>query len=84
MLHLGCGRQTSSRKGGGAVCLCLNESRMRSLCMILQSHGLLEADEFPTFSERAPRHDDGWFFRLSCVQRAAIDWQSPGPKPEGG
>ena len=25
-----------------------------------------------------------WFFRLSPAQRAAIDWQSSGPEPEGG
>jgi len=26
----------------------------------------------------------GWLFRLSRGQRAAIDWQPPGPEPEGG
>jgi BTB/POZ domain-containing protein KCTD9 len=25
-----------------------------------------------------------WFFRLSRAQRAVIDWQSPGPEPDGG
>jgi len=25
-----------------------------------------------------------WFFCLSHAQRAVIDWQSPGPEPEGG
>lgn len=25
-----------------------------------------------------------WLFRLSRAQRAAIDWQPPGPEPEGG
>ena len=26
----------------------------------------------------------GWLFRLSRRQRAVIDWQPPGPEPEGG
>lgn len=26
----------------------------------------------------------GWLFRLSSAQRTAIDWQPPGPEPEGG
>jgi BTB/POZ domain-containing protein KCTD9 len=26
----------------------------------------------------------GWLFRLSRAQRTVIDWQSPGPEPEGG
>jgi uncharacterized protein YjbI with pentapeptide repeats len=26
----------------------------------------------------------GWLFRLSRTQRAVIDWQPPGPQPEGG
>jgi uncharacterized protein YjbI with pentapeptide repeats len=26
----------------------------------------------------------GWLFRLSPRQRAVIDWQPPGPEPEGG
>jgi uncharacterized protein YjbI with pentapeptide repeats len=29
---------------------------------------------------RSPR----WVFRLSAAQRASIDWQPPGPEPEGG
>ena len=31
-----------------------------------------------------PSRGELWTFRLSAEQRAVIDWQEPGPEPEGG